>query len=151
VGENFRDHYAARFVMRAKGTTRTLNTMARGLPLAGQILRWGTGQPSVLATGARRMCTCSGRASRGWTSRTCNASSRPAPTRRARSTCWTTIPGVTAGAWQHRPESKGWVRARSADVFDDPEMQPNYLSDPMDVRVHLGGMRLLRRMLSTPR
>jgi choline dehydrogenase len=35
-------------------------------------------------------------------------------------------------------------------VFDDPELQPNYLSDPMDVRVHLGGMRLLRRMLSTP-
>jgi choline dehydrogenase len=59
-------------------------------------------------------------------------------------------PGVTAGAWQHRPESVGWVRARSADVWEDPEIQPNYLSDPNDRRVHLGGMRLVRRMLSTP-
>jgi choline dehydrogenase len=59
-------------------------------------------------------------------------------------------PGMTAGAWQHRPESKGWVRARSTDVFEDPEIQPNYLSDEMDRRVHIGGMRLLRRMLSTP-
>jgi choline dehydrogenase len=42
------------------------------------------------------------------------------------------------------------VRARSANVFEDPEINPNYLSDPMDIRVHLGGMRLLRRMLGTP-
>jgi choline dehydrogenase len=42
------------------------------------------------------------------------------------------------------------VRARSADVFDDPAIQPNYLADPMDRRVHLAGMRLVRRMLSTP-
>jgi choline dehydrogenase len=60
------------------------------------------------------------------------------------------MPGVTAGAWQHRPESHGWVRARSADVFEDPEIDPNYLSDPIDRRVHLGGIRLLRRMLGTP-
>jgi choline dehydrogenase len=57
---------------------------------------------------------------------------------------------MTAGAWQHRPESTGWVRARSADVFDDPELNPNYLSNPMDRQVHLGGIRLLRRMLATP-
>ena len=57
---------------------------------------------------------------------------------------------MTCGAWQHRPESSGWVRARSADVFEDPEINPNYLSDPMDIRVHLGGMRLIRRMLNTP-
>lgn len=59
-------------------------------------------------------------------------------------------PGVTAGAWQHRPESSGWVRARSADVFEDPEIQPNYLTHSDDVRVHLAGMRLLRRFLNTP-
>ena len=52
-------------------------------------------------------------------------------------------PGFTAGAWQHRPESVGWVRARSTDVFEDPEIQPNYLTDPIDLRVHLGGIRLL--------
>ena len=29
-------------------------------------------------------------------------------------------------------------------------IQPNYLSDPMDRRTLIGGMRLLRRMLGTP-
>ena len=30
------------------------------------------------------------------------------------------FPGMTAGVWQHRPESVGYVRARSADPFQDP-------------------------------
>ena len=44
-------------------------------------------------------------------------------------------PGMTCGVWQHRPESTGYVRARSADPFEDPIIQPNYLADPMDRRV----------------
>jgi choline dehydrogenase len=57
---------------------------------------------------------------------------------------------MTAGVWQHRPESTGYVRARSADPFQDPLIQPNYLADPMDRRVLLGGMKLARRLLQTP-
>ena len=56
-------------------------------------------------------------------------------------------PGMTCGVWQHRPESTGYVRARSADIFEDPAIQPNYLSDPIDQRVLIGGMRLARRLL----
>ncbi|MBS4670067.1 GMC family oxidoreductase, partial [Klebsiella pneumoniae] len=59
-------------------------------------------------------------------------------------------PGVSAGAWPHRPQSTGYVRARSTDVFEDPVVQPNYLSDPQDRRVTIGGLRLVRRLLSTP-
>ena len=29
-------------------------------------------------------------------------------------------------------------------------LQPNYLADPMDRRVTLGGLRLIRRLLGTP-
>ena len=60
------------------------------------------------------------------------------------------FPGMTCGVWQHRPESIGYVRARSGDVFTDPIIQPNYLSDAMDRRVLLAGMRLARRLLQTP-
>jgi choline dehydrogenase len=42
------------------------------------------------------------------------------------------------------------VRARSRDVFEDPEIQPNYLKDENDRRVHLGGIRLIRRALNRP-
>ena len=57
---------------------------------------------------------------------------------------------MTAGAWPHRPESKGHVTARSTDPWVDPVIQPNYLSDPMDRQTMLGGIRLIRRLLSTP-
>src|SRR5580692_640267 len=48
VGENFRDHYAVRMVARVTGI-RTINEMARGVGLAGQIARWAVGKPSILA------------------------------------------------------------------------------------------------------
>jgi len=58
-------------------------------------------------------------------------------------------PGMTAGVWQHRPESIGHVRARSTDPFVDPAIQPNYLKDPMDRRVLINGMKLARQLLHT--
>ena len=60
------------------------------------------------------------------------------------------FPGVTCAPWQQRPESKGHLLARSANPFEAPEIQPNYLSYPMDRQVLLGGMRLARRLLQTP-
>jgi choline dehydrogenase len=58
-------------------------------------------------------------------------------------------PGMTCGVWQHRPESIGYVRARSVDPFVDPAIQPNYLKDPMDQRVLVKGMHWARRLLHT--
>lgn len=60
------------------------------------------------------------------------------------------FPGMTAGVWQHRPESVGYVRARSSDPFQDPAIQPTHLADPMDRRMLLGGMKLARRLLRSP-
>jgi choline dehydrogenase len=59
-------------------------------------------------------------------------------------------PGMTCGVWQHRPESTGFVRARSVDAFADPMIQPNYLADPIDRQVLLAGMRLAQALLHTP-
>ena len=59
------------------------------------------------------------------------------------------FPGVTCAPWQQRPESSGWLLARSADPFEAPEIQPNYLADEMDRQVLLGGMRLARKLLRT--
>ena len=43
-------------------------------------------------------------------------------------------PGFTIAAWQHRPESSGYVRAKSADPFQKPAIQPNYLAHETDQR-----------------
>lgn len=149
VGENFRDHYACRIVMRAKPGVQTLNQLARGVRLGAQVARWGLGKPSILATAPSHVHVF-WKSFEGLDAPDLQCVFTPGSYAEGKVYVLDDYPGVTAGAWQHRPESVGWVRARSADVWDDPEIQPNYLSDPNDRRVHLGGIRLVRRMLSTP-
>jgi choline dehydrogenase len=149
VGANFRDHYASRMVMRAKPGVDTLNELARGMKLGLQIARWGLRRPSILATAPSHVHVF-WKSFEGLDAPDLQCVFTPGSYAEGKVYVLDDYPGVTAGAWQHRPESHGWVRARSADVFEDPEINPNYLSDPMDIRVHLGGMRLLRRMLGTP-
>ena len=36
------------------------------------------------------------------------------------------FPGMTAGVWQMRPESRGYVRALTPNPDDAPIIQPNY-------------------------
>jgi choline dehydrogenase len=149
VGANFRDHYAARFVMRAKPGVETLNELSRGLKLGAQIARWAVGRPNILATAPSHVHVF-WKSFAGLDQPDLQCVFTPASYAAGKVYILDDYPGVTAGAWQHRPESHGWVRAKSTNVFEDPDINPNYLSDPMDVRVHIGGMRLLRRMLGTP-
>ena len=37
-------------------------------------------------------------------------------------------PGMTFAVWQQRPDSTGFVKARSTDPSQPPEIQPNYLA-----------------------
>ena len=60
------------------------------------------------------------------------------------------FPGMTCGAWQQRPESRGHVRLRSASPQEAPLVQPNYLDHETDRRVLVAGIRLARRFLNTP-
>ena len=149
VGANFRDHYASRIVMRAKPGVETLNELSRGLKLGLQLARWATRRPNILATAPSHVHVF-WKSFEGLDQPDLQCVFTPGSYAAGKVYILDDYPGVTAGSWQHRPESHGWVRARSADVFEDPEINPNYLSDPMDVRVHLGGIRLVRRMLGTP-
>jgi choline dehydrogenase len=54
--------------------------------------------------------------------------------------------GFTVLVYKLRPESRGTVRIRSADPFEPPAIQPNYLTDPRDVRTLVDGVKLLRRI-----
>ncbi|WP_375459500.1 GMC family oxidoreductase [uncultured Enterovirga sp.] len=149
VGENFRDHYAVRVVMRAKPGIPTLNELSRGLRLGGQIARWAAGRPSILATSPSQAHVF-WRSSDAFDEPDLQCVFTPGSYRQGAVYVLDDYPGVTAGAWPHRPESRGHVRARSADVFDDPVIQPNYLADVQDRRVTVEGLRLIRRLLATP-
>ena len=58
-------------------------------------------------------------------------------------------PGYTLAAWQHRPESRGFVRSASADPFAPPRIQPNYLGEEGDRRMVVKAMKLARRLMHT--
>ncbi|HME22080.1 MAG TPA: GMC family oxidoreductase N-terminal domain-containing protein [Acetobacteraceae bacterium] len=147
VGENFRDHYAPRLVARVRNST-TINELARGIGLAGQIMRWAMGKPSILALSPSLV---------HWFWKSDDSMDQPdlqgvfspASYKQGFVGMLDDYPGMTCGVWQHRPESTGYVRARSADPFEDPIIQPNYLADPMDRRVLIAGMKLARRLLHT--
>jgi choline dehydrogenase len=58
-------------------------------------------------------------------------------------------PGFTMSVCQLRPESRGSVRIRSADPFQAPSMQANYLSTALDRRCAVEGIKLARTLAST--
>ncbi len=149
VGENFRDHFAARLVMRAKRGVATLNEIARGPRLGLQVARWATGRSSILSTAPSHVHVF-WKSWAGADAPDLQCVFTPGSYQQGRTYILDDYPGVTAGAWPHRPESRGHVRARSRDPFIDPVIQPNYLSDPMDRQTLLGGIRLVRKMLATP-
>ena len=56
--------------------------------------------------------------------------------------------GYFANVYQLRPDSTGQITLRSADPLDAPRIQPNYLSDPGDLRVLRAGVRHLREIFA---
>ncbi|TCS37851.1 choline dehydrogenase [Paucimonas lemoignei] len=148
VGANLSDHFSVRLVARVKNIS-TMNEMARGLGLGGQIARWLLGRPNILALSPSLVHFF-------WKSREeltlpdLQGVFSPASYKEGYVGMLDSFPGMTAGVWQHRPYSRGTVQARSADVFADPVIQANYLEDERDREVLVNGIRLARRLLQTP-
>ncbi len=60
------------------------------------------------------------------------------------------FPGFIASVCQLRPESRGFVRIKSADPHMTPAIQPRYLSAQKDRETVVAGMKLLRRIMGQP-
>lgn len=148
VGENFRDHYSVRLVARAKGVI-TMNELARGPRLLGQIARWMLGKPSILALSPSLVhIFCKSQPT--LEDPDLQGVFTPGSYKNGFVSVLDDFPGMTCGFWQHRPESSGHVRALSADPFQDPVIQPNYLAHATDRQVLLAGIRLARNLLRSP-
>ena len=147
VGENLRDHFAPRFVARVKDID-TINERVHGLHLVGEVAKWMLTRKGVLSLSPTLVYGFwhSNEAAR---SGDIQFTFTPASYKEGVQTQLDDTPGVSVAAWQQRPESTGYVRARTSDPFEKPAIQPNYLSHETDRQVVLASMKLAIRLLRT--
>jgi choline dehydrogenase len=147
VGENLRDHFTVRIAARAKNVT-TLNECSRGWRLGVEIAKWLAGRPSILALSPSLVHVY-------WKSRPeltrgdIQVLFTPGSYQEGKAYALDDFPGMSCGARQQRPESKGYVRLRSADAREAPLVQPNYLADARDQDVLLAALKLARRLMAS--
>jgi choline dehydrogenase len=148
VGENLRDHYAPRFVARVKDA-ETINEKSHGLRLVGEVLKYAVARKGILALNPTLIYVF-------WKSDPnvdnydLQFTFTPASYKEGVQSTLDDFPGMTIASWQQRPDSTGYVRARSADPFAAPTIQPNYLAAESDRRVLLAGMKIARKLISSP-
>ena len=148
VGENLSDHYTPRIVVRAKGSL-TINNLANGPRLVGEIAKWALGRPSILGLSAALVYGF-GKSRPELDAPDFTVIFSPASYREGFLGKLDTYAGMTSGAWQMRPLSAGHVRITSAEPLAAPLIQPNYLAHEEDRRVLLAAIRTARRILATP-
>ena len=147
VGENLRDHYAPRLSMRVKNI-ETINERSRGLNLVGEVFKYFIGAKSIVNLSPSMVYGF-------WHSDEVARTNdlqfifTPASYKLGVHGLLDDHPGFTIAAWNHRPQSKGWVRSRSTDPFEKPIIQPNYLAEEEDRRLTVSAMKLARRLMHT--
>jgi choline dehydrogenase len=147
VGENLRDHYAPRFVARVKNAT-SINERSKGLRLAGEVLKYVTTRRGLLTLNPTLIYVF-WKSDENIENYDLQLTFTPASYKEGVQSTLDDFPGMTIASWQQRPDSIGYVRARSADPFEHPVIQPNYLGAESDRRVLLAGMKLARRLLGS--
>lgn len=145
VGENLSDHYSVRVVARVKNS-QTMNQLVKGLSLAGQISRWLMKRPSIMAL-SPSLLHYFWKSTPELTAPDLQGVFTPASYKEGYVGMLDDFPGMTAGVWQHRPESRGQVRIGSADPLQDPVILANYLESEGDQRTLVRGIRLARQLL----
>jgi choline dehydrogenase len=150
VGENLQNHYRASIVVRCRQPVTMNDDMRSPWRRAAMGLRYALFRDGALAAGTYA----------GGFFRSTPAVARPD----IQVTFWTysvekrgadgvqlhPFSGFTANAVLLRPDSRGWVRARSADPSTAPEIRYNHLSEEYDRRTLVAGMRLLRDIFARP-
>ncbi len=145
VGKNLRDHLATRLTARAKNV-QTINEMSRGIKLVKQMANYLIGRQSILSLGPT-LVYCFWHSNESIKNNDLQISFTPASYNLGRQAILDKFPGFSIASWVQRPESSGWVNIKSADPFEKPVIQPNYLSAPEDQRIAVDGIRLSRKLM----
>jgi choline dehydrogenase len=148
VGRNLQDHYIARISYPVSGAA-TVNERSRGLPLVAEMLRYVVSGQGILTYSAS-LAAASVKVLEESATPDVQCSIAPGSFKDGQIGELDEFPGITAGVWQMRPLSRGYVEAKSADAHEAPAINPRYLSEPNDRRAIVGGLRFLRRLFAAP-
>ena len=145
VGENYRDHYASAVAWRVKDSD-SLNSKTRGIPMLIEGLRW-------LLTRRGAMTYTAGIAHGFVKTRddleTPDVQFHFAHGSYRRGTTRAELekrPGMTINVCQLRPESRGSIHIKSNMADEGPAIRPNFLSEEVDRRALVGGMRIAQEL-----
>src|ERR1700719_628402 len=105
------DHYAARISYPVVGA-QTANERSRGVPLAGEVVRWLFTSKGVLSY-SPSIVAASAKVLEESATPDLQCTFAPGSFKRGQIGELEEMPGLSAGAWQMRPLSRGYVEARS--------------------------------------
>jgi choline dehydrogenase len=148
VGRNMQDHYVVRVTYPIHGMA-TANEKARGLPLAGEVLRYLVTGKGMLTYSAS-LIAASVKILEESATPDVQISFAPGSFKDGQIGQLEADPGLTGGPWQMRPSSRGYVEAQSSDPHVQPAINPRYLSEESDRRAIVGGLRFVRRIFAAP-
>jgi len=149
VGENLQDHYQVRTIVRLKKPISLNDDIRNPVRLAQMGWQWlvhGRG-PLTIGAGQVGGAACTEHASDGRPDIQFNVMplsvDKPGePLHR--------YSGFTAAMWQCHPDSRGRLAIRSADPFENPRIEPRYLSEELDRKVAVAGVKTLRDIYRQP-
>lgn len=148
VGENYRDHFSPRMNWRLK-TPNTLNEQTRGLNMAKEVLKWFAMRRGILTYAAGIV--------HGFVKTRPEVEGPDVQYHFAHASYANpadrkldTKPGMTVAMCQMRPESRGSIHIRSADPTVQPAIRPNFLSEEIDRRTTIDGMKMARDIVAAP-
>ena len=148
VGDSLNDHYAGRIILRCKEQI-TLNDTMRSL--SGRIeagLRYAfTRRGYLTVTAISAGCFVRAHPASETPDSQCSMALYSADTIGGELHAF---PGVTGVCTLLRPESRGFVRIRSADPREAPAIHPNYLATQKDRETVVAGVKVLRRIFQAP-
>ncbi|MFT8232048.1 GMC family oxidoreductase [Pseudomonas guariconensis] len=148
VGGNLQDHLQLRLIYQIRNT-RTLNQMANSLWCKmGMGLRYLYDRSGPLAMAPSQLGAF---VRSGPEQATANLQYHVQPLSLERfGEPLHRFPAFTASVCNLRPVSRGRIDIRSADMLAAPLIDPNYLSDPQDLKVAADAIRITRRIVQAP-
>ena len=149
VGQNLQDHYQMRVIVRLREKVSLNDQVRNPVKLTLMGLQWLLKASGPLTVGAGQVGggECTRYAENGRPDVQFNVMplsvDRPGAPLHSYS-------GFTASVWQCHPKSRGNVRIKSIDPFEQPHIDPNYFGEEADRKVIVEGVKILRKIYSQP-